>query len=115
MTFEAGYQKMAPVNADTSAYESNSFIAILDFNTDPIPKISEARAYYIRNNDPNSFDFANPTANTTIGYKLGYELAPGVSLVYNMQESYRDLDGSGTIDQDNERIRIISIETAFNF
>jgi len=113
--FEAGYQKMAPVNADTSAYESNSFIAILDFNTDPIPKISEARAYYIRNNDPNPFDFANPTANTTIGYKLGYELAPGVSLVYNMQESYRDLDGSGTIDQDNERIRIISIETAFNF
>ena len=111
--FTAGYQKLIP--ADTSAEESNSFIANLSLNTDMIPKISEAVAYYVRNNDPNPFKFDEPSANTTWGYRMGYELGPGISLVYNFQESYRDLNGNGIIDSDEEKVRILSVETAFNF
>ncbi|UCH62623.1 MAG: FecR domain-containing protein [Fidelibacterota bacterium] len=112
-TFTAGYQQLMP--ADTSADESNSFIANLSVNTDMIPKISEATAFYIRTNDPEPFDFANPSSNTTWGYRLGYELGAGVSLVYNFQESYRDLDGNGMIEGKEEIVRLMTIETAFNF
>ena len=112
-TFTAGYQHLIP--ADTSDEESNSFIANLSVNTDMIPKISEARAFYIRTNDPTPFDFANPSSNTMWGYRLGYQLGPGVSLVYNFQESYRDLDGNGIIEGREEKVRLLTIETAFNF
>jgi len=112
-TFTAGYQQLKP--ADTLAQESNSFIANLSVNPDMIPKISEARAFYIRTNDPNPFDFANPSSNTMWGYRLGYQLGPGVSLVYNFQESYRDLDGNGIIEGREEKVRLLTIETAFSF
>ncbi len=115
VTFEAAYQAMAPAVAGSDTLQSNSFIANLAFNTDPIPKISEARAYYFRTNDANPLDFANPSSNTTWGYRIGYQLAPSVTLLYNLQESYRDLDGNGRIEGDDERIRILSIETAFSF
>ena len=115
VTFEAAYQRMAPSVAGSDTLQSNSFIAKLALNTDPIPKISEARAYYIRTNDANPFDFAIPSSNTTWGYRIGYQLAPSVTLIYNLQESYRDLDGNGRIEGDDERIRILSIETAFSF
>ena len=115
VTFEAASQRMAPAVAGSDTLQSNSFIAKLALNTDPIPKISEARAYYIRTNDANPFDFANPSSNTTWGYRIGYQLAPSVTLIYNLQESYRDLDGNGRIEGDDERIRILSIETAFTF
>ncbi len=113
--FTAGYQKLMPAEADTTTKESNSFIANLSVNTDMIPKISEAVVYYVRNNDPNPFKFDEPSANTTWGYRMGYELGPGISLVYNFQESYRDLNGNGTIDSNEEKVRILSVETAFNF
>ena len=113
VTFGAAYQQLIP--SDTSADESNSFVANLTLNPDFIPKISEARAYYIRTNDPNPFAFREPSANTTWGYRLGYELGPRVSLVYSFQESYRDLNGNGIIEIEDERVRLLSVETAFNF
>ncbi len=113
-TVTAGYQQLIP--ADTTQDESNSFIANVSINTDMIPKISEATAYYLRTNDDNPFDFKNPSSNTTWGYRLGYELGPGVSLVYKFQEFYRDLNGNGIIELDtNEKVRLLTIETAFNF
>lgn len=115
VTFGAAYQKLSPTTADTTALESNSFLANLSLNTDFIPKISEARAYYIRNNDDNPFAFRKPSANTTWGYRIAYELAPGVDLIYNLQESYRDLNGNGIIDGREERVRLLTMETAFRF
>ncbi|MBA7691694.1 hypothetical protein ES703_100245 [subsurface metagenome] len=117
-TFTAGYQQLKPrmpADADTSADESNSFIANVSINTDMIPKISEATAFYIRTNDSRPFAFNEPSANTTWGYRLGYELGPGISLVYSFRESYRDLDGNGVIEGSEERIKLLTIETAFNF
>ena len=101
--------------SDPAARQSNSFIANLSLNADFVPKISEARAYYIRTNDDNPFEFDNPSTNTTWGYRVAYKVAAGVNLVYNMQESYRDLDGSGEIDRDEETMRLVTMETAFTF
>ena len=107
VTFGAAYQQLSP--PDTSSGPSNSFLANLSINTDPIPKISEAMAYYTRTNDENPFDFANPSANTTWGFRVAYELAAGVDMVYNQQVSYRNVAGN------IEEVRLLLIETAFRF
>ena len=109
VTFGAAYQKLTPSGADTTAKESQSFLASLSINTDPIPKISEAMAYYIRTNDPDVFDFKNPSANTTWGFRVAYALAPNVDMVYNQQVSYRNIAG------EIEEVRLLTIETAFRF
>ncbi len=105
VTFGASYQKLTPATDDTTAKESNSFIANLSLNTDFVPKLSKAVAYYIRTNDDNPFDFEHPSNNTTWGYSIGYEIATGVDMIYNLQVSYRG----------EEEIRLLTVETAFRF
>ncbi len=105
--FTASYTSMKA--SDT---EFNSFFALLSANTDNIPKLSAASAYYQRNNDENPFDFKNPSENTILGYRIGYEVSKGVSLVWNFRQFYRD-DGSG--NNVLEPIKQTTIETVFNF
>ena len=105
VTFSAHYSNMI---SDTT--ELKSFSSFLSLNTDNIPKISSAMAYYQRNNDDNPFDFENPTVNTIMGYSLGYELAKGVSLIWDFRQFYRD-NGTGKL----ETIQQTNIETAFTF
>ncbi|MFH1850810.1 MAG: FecR family protein [Candidatus Neomarinimicrobiota bacterium] len=95
-------------NMKSDTVKVRSFAAVLGLNTDWIPKLSEASAYYMRNNDANPFDFKNPTVNTIIGYRLGYEVSPGVSLVWNFSQFYRDA-GEGL-----KPVRQTTIETAFD-
>ncbi|NOZ75277.1 MAG: hypothetical protein GXO90_07840 [FCB group bacterium] len=103
-SFAASYTNMV---ADT--VEFNSFFAQVNLNADLIPKLSVATAYYVRNNDPNPFDFANPSENTILGYRLGYEVGEGVSLIWDFRQFYRD-SGTGL-----EPVKQTTIETAFNF
>ena len=105
VNFSASYTNMTQ---DT--LEIKSFTAFLNLNTDNIPKLSSAMAYYQRNNESNPFDFENPSENTIMGYKVGYELSKGVSLIWDFRQYYRD-DGKGVL----KPIRQTTIETAFNF
>ncbi|MFL2989843.1 MAG: FecR domain-containing protein, partial [Candidatus Neomarinimicrobiota bacterium] len=54
LNFNASYASM---KADT--LEFNSFNSVLTLNTDNIPKLSVATAFYRRNNDKDPFDFKN--------------------------------------------------------
>ena len=87
-----------------------SFTASININAEKIPKLSEAMVYYQRNNDSNPFDFANPSVNTVLGYRLGYEVSSGVSLIWDFKQFYRD-DGTGSL----EPVKMTTIETAFTF
>tara|TARA_B100000315_G_C14397470_1_gene504865 strand:- start:345 stop:848 length:504 start_codon:yes stop_codon:yes gene_type:complete len=87
-----------------------SFTAAINVNAEKIPKLSEAMMYYQRNNDSNPFDFANPSINTVFGYRLGYAVSAGVSLIWDFKQFYRD-DGTGTL----EPVKQTTIETAFTF
>ncbi len=102
--FSAAYANMV---ADTIKFRS--FYASFGINAKFIPKLTEATAYYQRNNDPNPFDFKNPSENTIFGYRLGYEVSPGVSLIWNFSQFYRDT-GEGL-----EPVKQTTIETSFNF
>ena len=107
LTFNASYANM---KADTT--EFNSFNAILNLNAENIPKLSIAQAYYQRNNDKNPFDFSNPSINTVFGYKVGYEVSKGVSVIWDFRQYYRD---SGIPGDKLEPVKQTTIETAFDF
>ena len=62
VNFSASYASMT---ADTVEY--NSFNSVLTLNTDNIPKLSTATAFYRRNNDKDPFDFKNRSENTVMG------------------------------------------------
>ena len=104
-SFNASYANMKADNG----IEFNSFSANFVINAENIPKLSVAEAYYQRNNDANPFDFDNPSINTVFGYKIGYEVSKGVSMIWDFRQFYRDT-GSGL-----EPVKQTSIETAFNF
>ena len=105
LNFNASYASMT---ADSIEY--NSFNSVATLNTDNIPKLSVATAFYQRNNDKDPFDFKNPSENTILGYRVGYEMSKGVSLIWEYSEFYRD-NGSGEL----EPIRQTKVETAFSF
>ena len=105
VSFNAAYASMK----GEGDVEFNSFNALININAENIPKLSVAQAYYQRNNDKNPFDFANPTINTIFGYKVGYEVSAGVSLIWDFRQYYRDT-GSGL-----KPVKQTTIETAFNF
>ena len=94
----------------------NSFVAALSLNAERIPKLSEATAYYQRTNDSNPFDFANPSVNTVLGYRLGYELGKGISVIWDYRQFYRytgalNEDGSGLL----EPVIQTTVEASFSF
>ena len=105
VNFSASYASMT---ADTVEY--NSFNSVLTLNTDNIPKLSAATAFYRRNNDKDPFDFKNPSENTVMGYRVGYEMSKGVSLIWEYSEFYRD-NGTGRL----EPVKQTKVETAFSF
>ena len=105
VTFSESYANM---KSDTS--EIKSFNSFLVLNTENIPKISTASAYLQKNNESNPFDFENPSINTIMGYKVGYELSKGVSLIWDFRQYYRE-DGTGNL----KAIKQTTIETSFNF
>ena len=105
LSFNAAYASMKG-DGDT---EFNSFNALIELNAENIPKLSVAQVYYQRNNDKNPFDFSNPSINTIFGYKVGYEVSGGVSLIWDFRQFYRDT-GKGL-----EPMKQTTIETAFNF
>mgnify|MGYP003722566643 CR=1 FL=1 len=97
-------------NMTSDSNEVKSFVAALNLNPEKIPKLSVATAYYQRNNDSDPFDFDNPSLNTVLGYRLGYEVSKGVSVIWDYRQFYRD-DGTGEL----EPIKQTTIETAFDF
>jgi len=105
VSFTASYANMV---AETDTI--NSFNMFINLNADNIPKVSSAMAYFQRNNDTNPFDFENPSENTIMGYRVGYEMSKGVSLIWDFRQFYRD-DGTGNL----EPIKQTTIETSFNF
>jgi len=112
ITLESRYQHMRSASGN---YRIRSFQSMASLNPQRIPKLAEATAFYQRNNDKNPFDFANPSSNTMLGYRIGLELGQGAVVYYVFQKSYQDVNGNGTIEPKNEAITINTIETGINF
>jgi hypothetical protein len=113
--FGLGQVQAAYMNMFSSTDNLQTFQATAGIKKGLVPKVSEALAYYQRNNEINPFDFKNPSQNTLLGYKVGLEVSPGVSIIWNFMQTYRDKNGDGEIDPDLEAVKVMSIETGFAF
>ena len=105
--FGAEYQNM-----NRGAFKIRTVRGTLDLNTEFIPKISKAGAYYYQNNATKLFE---KTEGTILGYRLGYEIASGATLLFDYKQVYRDLDGNGEIKGQDEIVNITSIQTVISF
>ncbi len=107
VVFGAEYQNMSKSDLKIRTLRSS-----LDLNTSFIPKINQAGAYYIQNNADKLFI---KTEGTVLGYKLGYEIGGGASLLLDFRQTYRDLNGDGDIKGSNEVVRTTIIQTVMQF
>jgi hypothetical protein len=112
VTFSAMYQNMKNSSGNASRPDFNTFAANLDLNTQMIPKIQRAGAYYYQQNVNKLF---NKQEGTMFGYQLQYEIAAGAALLLDYRTMYRDLNGDGKIKGSDETINITNIQTVFTF
>jgi len=107
ITFSAEYQNMRRSDITFKTFRSD-----LQLNPNFIPKLSIAGAYFYQQNADKLF---HPTEGTIYGYRFGYEIAAGASLVIDFRTTYRDVNGDGNIEGSDERIRTTNIQTVFTF
>ena len=82
---------------------NKSLYAKASLNATPIPKLGLAEAYYQQPQADNIFD--TKADGTTIGYRVGFEMAAGLLIVYDNKTIY--LNGEPT--------KIMTVETVFRF
>ena len=111
-TFSASYSRMESTGADILTFES--LYGDLSINPVFIPKINKASLFYQQTNVESVFDFEK-TPSTLLGYLIGYEIAPSVSLQIRSQQTYVDRNGDGDVKDEGEAVKLTSIETVFTF
>ena len=112
-----GYQNMQGEKwnnslGDYNVDESNqTLLSTARINPSLIPKIGKAEVFYQQSNVSNPFEFI-PNASTILGYNLGFEISPGIMLVYQGRTTYiSDLDNPGEF----KPVKSVQIETQFVF
>ncbi len=88
----------------------------IDLAQDLVPKLYGASAYVNRMNVDDPFDIYSE--GTLMGYKLVFELGGGATLTWDFRQTFRDLDGDGVINRDEDSEEVIKttmIETGFSF
>ncbi|MCK4546585.1 MAG: FecR domain-containing protein [Candidatus Eisenbacteria sp.] len=91
-----------------TADESGYLEGVLD--TSWIPRISHLSAYAQQTHVRDLFEFERGPS-TAYGVNLGYEIAPGASIIVGMRGTYADTDGDGVF----ELVRTTQIETMVTF
>jgi len=109
LVFGAEYQDMSK-----NSFEFKTFRVNLDLNSTLIPKVNKAGAYFFQNNTSLS-DLFDRTEGTILGYRLGYDIGGGASLVLDYRQTYRDKNGDGVISGSNEIVKTTQIQTVFMF
>ena len=109
LVFGAEYQNMTRNNFSFKTLRAN-----LDLNATLIPKLNKAGAYFYQNNTSLS-DIFKRGEGTILGYRLGYEIGGGASLVLDFRQTYRDKNGDGVISGSNEVVKTTQIQTVFMF
>ena len=102
-------------NMTSKENEIRSFRSTLTIPRGKIPKLAEAKVFYMRNNDKNPFLFDKPSENTILGYRVGFDIGGGAVLSYVFRQTYQDFDGNGIINPKKETITMNTIETGFYF
>ena len=114
----ADYQHL--VGSDNPKRQTHAAVSLSRKLLDTIPRLTVAEAYYQKNNIGSRLDekgtrgsedgFFESTEDTFYGHRVGFEMANGVSLVWDTRYLFkREADGQ------LERSKVMSVETVFSF
>ena len=101
----ASYQDLYSENDRNKSFQFD-----VNINTEKIPKLEVAKAFYQRTNDENIFDFKNPSPSTVYGYDIGFKVSKGMTMVYKNKITYKT-DATGQVVS----VPIMQIETQMKF
>ncbi len=114
----ADYQHMS--GADEPLRQLHAEIELAQKMLANVPRLSRASAYYQKNNIGNRLDadgtlgsedgFFESTEDTFYGYEVGFEMAGGVTVVWDTRFLF-----VRAADSRIDRRKVMSIETVFNF
>ncbi|MEN9444585.1 MAG: hypothetical protein RIS47_1475, partial [Bacteroidota bacterium] len=107
---KAGISYQDLIGADK--YHQRTLRAEAGLAQDLIPMVSELKAYYFQDNVQDFRDWKTPS--TVMGVLLGYNMN-GVVMGIDYRFTFKDLDGSGKIDQSNETFKTIAFRTRVSF
>jgi len=103
----ASYQHMT---GDRTFKDLTGSVKLLDNTLKMIPKISLAEAYFFNTYvDPDQYDIWEFTPNTFYGTRIGFEVTPGMIIVWDTRYTFSP-NGRGGLDKN----RFVSIETVMN-
>ncbi len=101
---EAGYQHMT---GDRTFNDLTGSVKLLENTLKMIPKISLAEAYFYNTYvDPDLYDIWEFTPNTFYGTRIGFEVTPGMIIVWDTRYTFTPNERGGL-----EKNRFVSIET----
>lgn len=76
-----------------------------------VPQLNHLSAYYHKNNiDTEEAGFFEPTVGTIYGYKVGFEIGAGVTLMWTTEYQYKSKGDT----KDVEREKFMTVETVIN-
>jgi hypothetical protein len=75
-------------------------------------KLAAAKAYYMQSNIE---DIQWKTPSTVFGYVLGYNVSEGTAVLFDYRYTFKDKDGDGDVNSDDEMIKSISVTTKIVF
>jgi hypothetical protein len=111
VTLQAGYQNMFMGDNPVQGIQGMVGLA-----PNLIPKVEDAKAYILRMNVDDPWDFVSE--GTLLGYRVTVGIGGGATLTWDFRQSYIDLDGDGEINTEagsDEVVAQTSIETGFSF
>ncbi|MBN2858544.1 MAG: hypothetical protein JXN63_09110 [Candidatus Delongbacteria bacterium] len=109
----ANYQDMTSGYDDSVIEKVKSLTGEFSINEKLIPKLAEAKAYYMQNNVEDFKEWKTPS--TVMGYTLGYNIAEGTAIYFDYRYTFQDMDGNGEIKGKEETIKTISVTTKVMF
>ncbi|HXK50114.1 MAG TPA: hypothetical protein PKW56_06575 [Clostridiales bacterium] len=109
----ANYQDMTSGDDDSDIESIKSLTGEFSINENLVPKLAEAKAYYMQNNVEDFTEWKTPS--TVMGYILGYNIAEGTAILFDYRYTFQDMNGDGEIKGKNETIKTISVTTKIMF
>lgn len=110
---KANYQHLMGENdlgEDASNARLYAQASLMDGVLRNVPKLNQVMVYYLKNNIRMDETFFEATPSTLMGYKVGFEIGSGVSLIWHTRYTY-GLDEKGDVVAK----KTVGVETAMRF
>jgi hypothetical protein len=111
LLIDGSYQYMVGRQEENKDQRFEATAGLGDLLLDKIPKLNKAEFYYYKSRIGNeNDDFFEKTPFMYVGYRAGFEIAAGASLIFDSRYGYKKNENGKLVSNNN-----ISVQTAISF